>query len=255
MFFNCPVYSRLWELGSHSMPIVILLSSAFPWAAPQCSGWDPTGSARSILILLLWWGALPARLGSESTLVWWFGCPVHPELQTSPCRATKMLSSSRCPTKTRVCVPVRHLRLWLCGGLKKHPNTRHRAWGSAKTVSFVPPTACKMLPISMQLMWIPVVWKYRGVSAVQKERVLSTSYFSFVILIDKCLWQSFLHVNQCFVWTWLVESLPWNKLGANPVWLPCSKQSHLLQVAHNPFGFWTPELQGWYSIISMWMLS
>lgn len=105
MFSNCPAHSRVWELGPHSVLIVILVSSAFPWTAPQGSGWDPSGSAQSILILLLWWVAFPAGLGSESVLVWRLGCPVHPELQTSLCRVSKMLSSSRCPTKTRVCFP------------------------------------------------------------------------------------------------------------------------------------------------------
>lgn len=144
MFSNCPANSRVWELGSHSVLIVVLLPSAFPWASPQGSGWDPTGSAQSILIL--WWVAVPAGLGSESILIWRFGCPVHPELQISLCRASKMLSSNRCPTQTRVCVPVRHLQLGLCRGWpQKCPNARHKAWGSAKTVSFVPPTACKML--------------------------------------------------------------------------------------------------------------
>lgn len=103
-------------------------------------------------------------------------------------------------------------------------------------------------------MWTQIILKYWGVSLVQKGRVLVTIYFGFVILVDKCLWQTFLCVNQCFVWTWLVESLPWNKMGANPagtcgdplVWLLCSKQDQLQQAAHSHvhLGSWNSSKDG-----------
>lgn len=119
MFPNCPAYSRVWEVGSHLCRLTFCLLLSHEQILWLGSHWLSPEHPHPLV------GGSPAGLGSESILVWGFRCPVRPELQTSLCRASKMLSSSRCPSKTRVCVPVRHLRLGLCRGLNskmpQHP--------------------------------------------------------------------------------------------------------------------------------------
>lgn len=145
MFPNCPAYSRVWEVGSHlcRLTFCLLLSheqllralAGIPLAQPRAS------SSSGGWLLLQGWAVSPFLFGGSGVLC---------VLSCKP----RCAEPAKCSPALDVPAKLEFVSLWgtygwgsAGGWTQKCPNTRHRAWSSAKTVPFVPPTACKMLPV------------------------------------------------------------------------------------------------------------